>query len=196
MSEVPGEPSWLDGVYGEGSARSLVEGYVHLDLTVLGEGPGAAERAVRTEEEEGWRIRLDDAEVFVPHRAEAEARRDGLTFGTGISELIDPGQWVLLGATYGRRAVEAGLFFAVDPSSDEKYAAIVADWRFAADAAAEALKFVPDGAEELGANSFWTDMGRAAFAREPERFTRARMESDLAYYREGLDGFMDLHAEP
>ncbi|MFI6452359.1 hypothetical protein ACIBF6_12445 [Streptosporangium amethystogenes] len=191
-------PTWPDddlAGYGGGPARSLVEAYVHLDLTAPGEGPGAAERAVLTEEQEGWRVRLDDGEVFVPYAAETEARRAELTFGSGISELIDPGQWVLVGATYARRALEAAIFFAVDPSSDGRYEAIVSDWRFAADAVLEALKFMPEGAGELPAASFWTEPGRAAYRSEPARFTRARLEDDLAYYRAALDDFLRLHAE-
>ncbi len=183
------------GGYGGDPARSLVEAYVYLDLTVLGDERSAAEHAVLTEEEDGWRVRLDDAEVVVPYAAEAEARRDDLTFGSGVSELIDPGQWVLVGTTYARRALEASLFFAVDPSSDEQYKAIVADWRFAADAVAEALKFVPDDADTLPEASFWTEAGREAYEREPARFTRARLEDDLAYYRAALDDFLRLHAE-
>ncbi|WP_051752732.1 hypothetical protein [Streptosporangium amethystogenes] len=194
----PDGPTWPDddlADYGGGPARSLVEAYVHLDLTVPGDGSGAADRAVLTEEQEGWRVRLDGAEVFVPYAAETEARREELTFGSGISELIDPGQWVLIGATYARRALEAALFFAADPSSDERYRAIVSDWRFAADAVLEALKFVPEGAGELPEVSFWTEMGRAAYESEPARFTRARLEDDLAYYRTALDDFLRLHAE-
>ncbi|MCC5576512.1 hypothetical protein IMZ11_12805 [Microtetraspora sp. AC03309] len=197
-AEERGGSSWPDdgtGGYGGGPARSLVEAYVHLDLTVLGGERNAAEHAVLTEEEDGWRVTLDDAEVVVPYAAEVEARRDDLTFGSGISELVDPGQWVLVGATYARRALEAALFFAADPSSDEQYMDIVTHWRFAADAVTEALKFVPDDADALSEASFWTEMGREAYEREPARFTRARMEDDLAYYRTSLDDFLRLHAE-
>ncbi|WP_084517817.1 hypothetical protein [Microtetraspora niveoalba] len=196
----PGDPddlTWPDlgpGGYGGGPARSLVEAYVYLDLAAAPGGGGAAGHAVLSEEEDGWRVRLADAEVFVPYVAEAEARREELTFGSGVSELIDPGQWVLIGATYARRALEAALFFAADPSSDETYMNVVTDWRFAADAVAEALKFVPDDADALPEASFWTETGREAYEREPARFTRARMEDDLAYYRTSLDDFVRLHA--
>ncbi|MFF4772111.1 hypothetical protein [Microtetraspora fusca] len=187
----PGGP----GFSGGGPARSLVEAYVYLDVTGGPGGRRAAEHAVLSEEEDGWRVTLDDAEVFVPYVAEAEVRREDLTFGSGVSELIDPGQWVQIGTTYARRALEASLFFAADPSSDERYMDIVTDWRFAADAVAEALKFVPDDADALPEASFWTEPGREAYEREPARFTRARMEDDLAYYRTSLDGFVRLHAE-
>ncbi|MGI5493445.1 hypothetical protein [Microtetraspora malaysiensis] len=182
------------GFPGGGLARSLVEAHVYLDLAAGPGGGRAAEHAVLSEEEDGWRVTLDNAEVFVPYVAEAEARREDLTFGSGISELIDPGQWVLIAGTYARRALEAALFFAADPSSDERYMGIVADWRFAADAVVEALKFVPDDADTLPEASFWTESGREAHEREPARFTRVRMESDLAYYQAALDDFVRLHA--
>jgi hypothetical protein len=180
-------------VNGEGPARSLVEAHVYLDLVASGaEGGAAAERAVLAEEEEGWLVRLDDTEVFVPYAAEAEAREADATFGTGVSELIDPGQWMLLAATYARRALEAAMHYAADPSSGQ-YDEVVADWRFAADAVEEALKWLPDGAGELPPESFQSEMGRAAFEREPERFTRATMDDDLAYYRAALGDFLRLH---
>ena len=187
-------PDLDEPVWGEGPARSLVEAHVYLDLaTSGGEGGGAAERAVLTEEEEGWRVRLDDTEIFVPYVAEAEAREMEATFGTGISELIDPGQWMLLAATYARRALAAAMRYAADPSSGDRYDEIVADWRFAADAVEEALKWLPDDADELPPESFWSEMGQEAFAQEPERFTRATMDDDLAYYRAALGDFLRLH---
>ncbi|WP_433221057.1 hypothetical protein [Microtetraspora malaysiensis] len=194
--ESPADPGEQGGpgLPGGGLARSLVEAYVYLDLAAGPGGGRAAEHAVLSEEEDGWRVTLDDAEVVVPYVAEAEARREDLTFGSGISELIDPGQWVLIATTYARRALEAALFFAADPSSDERYMGIVADWRFAADAVGEALKFVPDDADALPEAWFWTESGREAHEREPARFTRVRMESDLAYYRAALDDFVRLHA--
>lgn len=181
-------------VHGEGPARSLVEAHVYLDLASSGAGGGgAAERAVLAEEEEGWVVRLDGTEVFVPYAAEAEARETDTTFGTGVSELIDPGQWMLLAATYARRALEAAMRYAADPSSGVRYDEVVADWRFAADAVEEALKWLPDDADELPPESFQSEMGRAAFEREPERFTRATMDDDLAYYRAALGDFLRLH---
>ncbi|UBU18567.1 hypothetical protein [Nonomuraea gerenzanensis] len=174
-----------------GQARSLVEAHVYLDLAVSG---GSAQASV-TETPDGWLVRAGGLEVPVPYEAEQAARRTGTTFGTGVSELLDPGQWTLIGATYASRALEGALFFTADPSPDPgRFQAVVADWSYAADALAEALKFLPDGAEALPPETFWTELGRSARDAEPERFTRAKLESDLAFYRQSLADFQRLHA--
>ncbi|MEV0232508.1 hypothetical protein [Nonomuraea sp. NPDC050786] len=175
-----------------GLARSLVEAYVHFDLVHGGE-PGASRRAAVEQDEDGWVVRLGDAEVLVPQEAEAAARYEKLIFGTGLSELIDPGQWVLVAATYASRALEGGLFFAADPSDAAGFDRVAADWRFAADAVAEALKFFPEGAAELPLDAFWTEMGRSLRESQPDRITRRKLESDLAFYRQSLDDFRRLH---
>lgn len=184
-------------------ARTLVEAFLYLDLTVHGldltthddDSAGVSRQAVLTEEEDVWRVRLEDAEVLVPYASENEARSEDLTFGSGISELIDPGQWVLIAVTYANRALEAAFFFAADSSDDAQYESITADWRFAADAVAEALKSLPDDADELPAEEFWTEMGQAAREEQPQRFTRSALEQELAYYRQSLTDFYHLHAE-
>ncbi|WP_049576835.1 hypothetical protein [Nonomuraea sp. SBT364] len=89
-------------------ARSLVEAYVYLDLMTLGE-PG---EPVLTEERDAWRIRHGDVEVVVPYASEHEARQGDLTFGSGLSTLIDAGQWVLIATTYADRALEGALMYA------------------------------------------------------------------------------------
>ena len=78
---------------------------------------------------------------------------------------------------------------------DTEYESIAADWRFAADAMAEALKFLPDDADETPAEEFWTGMGQAARERQAERFTRSALDQELAYYRQSLTDFYHLHAE-
>ncbi|MEV0617732.1 hypothetical protein AB0I81_30730 [Nonomuraea sp. NPDC050404] len=174
-----------------GVARCLVEAYVYLDLVAS----GGSEHALVIDEPDGWVVRADDTEVFVPHDAEEAAEHQGATFGTGLSELLDPGQWMLIGTTYATRALEGGLFYAADPSGPEQYEAVAADWSFAAEAMAEALKFLPGDAAEIPPEEFWTEMGRAAREAEPGRFTRRKLESDLAFYRQSLADFQRLHAE-
>ncbi|TYB56159.1 hypothetical protein FXF51_44435 [Nonomuraea sp. PA05] len=175
-----------------GRARSLIEAHLYLDLVVSG---GSAQASV-SESPDGWLVRAGGVEVLVPYEAERTAKRSGVTFGAGVSELLDAGQWVLVGATYASRALEGGLFFAADPSPDpERFRAVVADWSFAADAVAEALKFLPEGAGELPREAFWTEMGTAARDAEPGRFTRVKLESDLAFYRQSLADFRRLHTE-
>ncbi|MGW0478321.1 hypothetical protein [Nonomuraea sp. NPDC003214] len=171
-------------------ARSLVEAYVYLDIT----SPGA-ERAV-TEQDDDWLVRAGDAEVVVPFVSEEEARLEDATFGLGLSELIDLGQWVLIAATYADRALEGGLLYSADTTVDERYHDVVADWRFAADAVAEALKFVRSDGTPPPPEAFWTDMGRAAYEDNPERFTYEALADDLAYYRDSLTNFQRLHQPP
>ncbi|GAA4520767.1 hypothetical protein [Nonomuraea ferruginea] len=172
----------------QGLARTLVEAYIHLDLA------GRSRGASTEEVDDGWLVRLGDAEVFVPQESEAWAREQGLTFGAGLSELIDPGQWVLVATTYARRALEGSLSFAADPSDAGKFDEVATGWRFAADAVAEALKFFPDGAAELTDEDFWTEAGRSLRESEPGRLTRGKLERDLAFYRGSLDDFLRLHA--
>ncbi|NUP65055.1 MAG: hypothetical protein HOW71_23140 [Nonomuraea sp.] len=169
-------------------ARSLVEAYVYLDLVAQG-GSG---RATVAREPEGLLVRLGDVEILVPYEAEAAARESGLTYGSGLSELIDPGQWTLIAATYASRALEGGLFYAADPDP-ERFDDVATGWRFAADAVAEALKFFPPGAADLPPGAFWSDLGRSVRESEPGRITRARLEDDLAFYRQSLDDFLRLH---
>jgi hypothetical protein len=192
-----------------GHARTLIEAFLYLDLTAHGLDPdqspdfttldhdpaAVSRQAVLTEEEDAWRVRLGDVEVLVPYASESEARSEDLTFGSGLSELIDPGQWALIAVTYGNRALEASFFFAADSSDDAQYESITADWRFAADAVAEALKFLPDDADELPAEELWTAMSQAVREEEPQRFTRSALQQELAYYRQSLTDFHRLHAE-
>ncbi|GAA2208143.1 hypothetical protein GCM10009850_036010 [Nonomuraea monospora] len=173
-----------------GRARSLIEAHLYLDLVV----PDGSAQASVSESPDGWLVQAGGVEVLVPYEAEQTAKRAGATFGTGVSELLDAGQWVLVGATYASRALEGGLLFAADPSPDqERFHAVVADWSFAADAVAEALKFLQEGGEPPP-DAFWTELGTAARDAEPGRFTRAKLESDLAFYRQSLAGFRRLHA--
>ncbi|MEU6711258.1 hypothetical protein ABZ897_07215 [Nonomuraea sp. NPDC046802] len=174
-----------------GLARSMVEAFVHFDLVA----EGASGDAEVTREQDGWLVSLRGSEVLVPYEAEVAAQEEGVVFGTGLSELIDPGQWVLVASTYANRALEGGLFYAGEQADAERFEGVAADWRFAADAVAEALKFFSPDYAELPPDAFWSEMGRSLRESEPERLTRAKLESDLALYRRGLDDFLRLHGD-
>ncbi|MBT2228563.1 hypothetical protein [Nonomuraea sp. NEAU-A123] len=179
-----------------GLGRSLVEAYVYLDLVAHDGEPGASRRATLTREPDGIVVSLGALEILVPYEAEIGAREEGAIFGSGLSELIDPGQWILIAATYTSRALEGALFYAADPSGGHSYENVEADWSFAVGAVEEALKFFPPGAAELPPDTFWTESGRSVAESEPDRLTRRKLESDLALYRRSLDDFRRLHAEP
>ncbi|MFI6903613.1 hypothetical protein ACIBKY_20275 [Nonomuraea sp. NPDC050394] len=170
-------------------ARSLAEGYVYLDLAV----PEGGETPEPETGEDAWTLRLGTVEVEVSYEGERAARRHELRFGPGISRLIDAGQWVVVAGVYARRALAEDLEFAAGPAGDDAYESVVAGWELAADAVAEALRFVPIGADRPPDDAFWTRTGRTVHRENPERFTRQALEADLAYYRQNLDDFRRLH---
>ncbi len=184
-------------------ARTLVEAYLFISLTVSATA-GVEDDVARdyrsstalTETDDAWSLKYHgpgpEISLRVPYAGEAEARRSELMFGSGVSSLIDAGQWVRIGIVYARRALRSGLHFALDPSDDERFLSIVQDWEFARDAEAEAVKFLGDAAE-LPAAAIWTEMGARLRRREPERFTRARMYADIDFYQRSLDEFWRQH---
>ncbi|MFB9837348.1 hypothetical protein [Actinoallomurus acaciae] len=189
-------------------ARTLVEAHVHIGLTAAeaeaeAEGDEALgetiDQTTLTEGTDAWTLRYEGAggppiEVLVRYADEAEARRYDLRFGTGVSELVDAGQWVQVAAIYARRARRESLFFAENPTGEERYRSIVDGWGLARDATIEAIKFLTDDAEELGDDAFWTAMGTSARRESPERFTRERLEDDITFCERSLEAFQRLHA--
>jgi hypothetical protein len=187
-------------------ARTLVEAYLYVSLAVSVDEPGDEmgdhrSRTTLTEGENAWTLRYDGPgdgqghriKVLVRYDTEAAARRDDLTFGSGTSELLDAGQWVQVSALYARRALREGFLFAQDPTGDDRVQGIVEGWRLAREMTIEALKFLPEGSDEIPAAAFWTEMGTSARQESPDRFTRERLESDIAFYEENLDDFRQSH---
>ncbi|MFC4529499.1 hypothetical protein [Sphaerisporangium dianthi] len=190
-------------------ARTLMEAHLYITLAASRDDPGrAAEpeldheaRTTLTEGEDEWTLRFDGhdlglalrVEVRVPYATELEARRGRLRFGAGRSELIDAGQWRVLGAAYARRAMRDDLLFAASPGDPEAFERVVLTWESARDATAEAAKFLPPGASEVPGTAFWTEQGAAIRREAPERFTRASLEGDIAFYQETLDDFILAH---
>jgi hypothetical protein len=186
-------------------ARTLAEAHLYISLTLAAEEPddGALQigrsGTALIEGPDAWTVRRDGSaggppiEVLVRHETEAEAQRDGLRFGTGVSTLVDAGQWLQIAAVYARRARRESLFFAEDPADDDRYLGIVESWELARDATVEAVKFLRDDADELSADAFWTEMGRSAREESPERFTQDRLESDIAFCEQSLSDFLRLH---
>jgi hypothetical protein len=190
-------------------ARTLVEAHLFINLT-LAVG-GASEEVTRdherwttlTEGPDAWTLRfdgpqaqdLDSIEIEIPYASEAEARDEGSRFGIGLSELLDPGQWQLISAGYARRVVDEDLGFAEDPADRDQYQSVVKGWEYARDTAAEVLKFMPPGVDEVPSAAFWTEVGMATRQREPERFTRSRLTDDIAFYQDNLDTFTALYRD-
>lgn len=179
-------------------ARTLAEAHLYISLTAAAGGEAGESRTETslTEGLDAWTLRHEDPpiEVLVPYATEAEARRDGLRFGAGVSELIDAGQWLQIAAVYARRARRESLFFTQDPADEERYVSIVEGWELARDATVEAAKFLTDDADELPPEAFWTEMGASARRESPDRFTRDHLDSDIAFCEQSLEDFRRLHA--
>lgn len=199
-------------------ARTLVEAYLYIEVTAVAlraaEGGGKGEdgedaatfkdfEACTTlaESREAWTVRFDGSEaglpvrlvVVVPYRTEFAARREGIRFGHGPSEVIDAGQWRVISGGYARQALREDLLFAKDPTDPDRYHGVVQGWEAARDAAAEVAKFLPEEGDEIPDEAFWTDMGRAARRDDPEWFTREGVAEAVAFFQEALDDFVAAH---
>ena len=100
--------------------------------------------------------------------------RDGLVRygGAEPSELIDPGEWLSVADAYARNVPAR-------PASSAEAGPML---RRAVAAIDEVLKFIPAGADRVPESAFVTDRGRAAYAKEPGRFRRLRLEAVRGTY--------------
>lgn len=96
-------------------ARTLAEAnlYANLSFLLTGEGESVAPDGPE-EGPEGWTLRYGQVEIFVPYASEAEARRSGVRFGPGVSELIDAGQWKLISAEYAHQTLQRDIAYSVE----------------------------------------------------------------------------------
>ncbi|MEV6982933.1 hypothetical protein AB0M95_16950 [Sphaerisporangium sp. NPDC051017] len=134
--------------------------------------------------------------IVIPYETEFAARHGEARFGPGRSEIIDPGQWQLAGAGYAHRALREAALYAQNPTGHARYQEVLANWSYAVDAVAEAAKFLPDDADEIPEDAFWTEEGATTRHDEPERFTREGLQSDLTLYQHHLTHFQNLHPPP
>jgi hypothetical protein len=90
-------------------------------------------------------------------------------FGAGVSQLLDPGQWMTVADLASRQA----------PSPDLPLAVAAFE---------EVAKFIPEGADEVPADAFRTDEGREALRQWPSRFTRRWLAEAVAALRRDAAG--------
>jgi hypothetical protein len=189
-------------------ARTIVEAHLFLDLLraegALGDpDPGDPDGwTTLVEGPQEWTLHADGAggafapfDVTIAYRDLAEARRTGVRFGPRVSTLIDAAQWQELGAEYAEQAIEAGLAAAGAPGDRHLREEAVLSWQFAVDVAAEALRFLPDGADELPDSAFWSDRGRAVRRADPGRFTRSALVRRVEVYQQLRDDLLELLGE-
>lgn len=91
---------------------------------------------------------------------------DGGFGGPEPSELLDPGEWLIVAELAASNATD---------DSDVELAAAAID---------EVLKFIPAGADHVPAEAIRSSDGRAVYAREPGRFHRSRLTAVAATYRD------------
>lgn len=180
------------------TARTLAEAQVYVSLTtVIDESlpavqPAPIEPGVNSVEgSDAWTLTTTAGELVVPYASEQAARTVGSRFGLGVSPLVDAAQWVLVAEAYARRAQLADLAYTGEPDQD-RYA-VELNWEFAADAIGEALKFLPEGAENVPESGVWSDLGRQTWAQNPQMLTRSKLVDDLQHYRGTLDDFRALY---
>jgi hypothetical protein len=98
--------------------------------------------------------------------------------GTDRSRLLDAGEWMAIAEYYAK--LDPGTFNDLDTARA---------------ALEEIIKFLPDGADHVPDDAFWSERGRAVREREPGRFRRARLAAVLDAYRSQLRKY-DLTAIP
>jgi hypothetical protein len=92
--------------------------------------------------------------------------------GPEPSELIDPGEWLSVADAYARNVPADPATLAADGQSTARSMV-----NRAVAAIDEVLKFIPADADRVPAEAFVTERGRAAYAKEPGRFRRPRLEA-------------------
>lgn len=96
--------------------------------------------------------------------------------GDEPSQLLDPGEWLGVAELY-TSSVDAGTpddGLADDEDITRAYYLLSS----AAAALDEAVKFIPDGADQIPEGAFTSQAGRMIYEMMPERFTRAQLETE------------------
>jgi hypothetical protein len=180
------------------TARTLTEAQVYVSLMTAADEsvPATAPAPIEpgpnlTEGPDAWTLSTTAGDIVVPYASEDAARTIGARFGLGVSPLVDAAQWALLAATFARRALAADMAYTGGPDQDRN--SVELNWEFAADAVGEALKFLPEGADEVPAEGVWSELGTQARTQTPDLVTRAKLVDDLEYYRGTLEDFRALY---
>jgi hypothetical protein len=182
------------------TARTLAEAQVYVSLMTAADPAAPAVQPAPIEPganlaqgEDAWTLTSAAGDITVPYASEDAARAVGSRFGLGVSQLVDAAQWAVVASTYARRALEADM--AYTGQSDQDRDSVELNWEFAAEAIGEALKFLPDDADEVPEAAVWSEFGRQARAQNPQLLSRGKLFDDLEYYRGTLEDFRALYGE-
>ncbi|MFI5692311.1 hypothetical protein ACIA58_10770 [Kribbella sp. NPDC051586] len=183
------------------TARTLVEAQIYVSLVTAADPeapavvPARPEPGVNvTDGPDAWVFASQAGEITIPYASERAATAIGARFGLGKSQLIDAAQWAIVSASFASRAQEADLAYTGEADQDRN--SVELNWEFAADAVAEAMKFLPDDADEVPDADIWSEYGAAAKARHPHLVSRAKLQDDLEFYRGTLEDFRALYDRP
>ena len=180
------------------TARTLIEAQVYesvmtaADESVPAVPPPPVQRGVNVDEgETAWTYHSTVGDIVIEYVSEDASRKLGLPFGLGVSTLLDAAQWAMLAATFGRRALTADMAYTGQPGQDRYLVEL--NWEYAAYAVQEALKFLPEDAEQVPESAIWSEFGRQALADSPQLVHRAKLVDDLEYYEGTLSDFRALY---
>ncbi|MFE9580013.1 hypothetical protein ACFYO1_26755 [Nocardia sp. NPDC006044] len=172
-------------------ARSSVECQLYMDLHACscGETKFEAEHVLREDQEGrllavygGSCARCGLPRQFTFELDEAIPPSPPAFGGPTASRIICPGEFLLV-AEQAAASVALVPVAGAAPDQDVRDRLAVAT---AVEAVTEVLKFIPDSMDAVPEDAFISTAGRAAYTREPGRFTRARLEAAASAYREAL----------
>ena len=108
---------------------------------------------------------------------------DRIRFGDDRpSELIDAGEWLWIADHIMSRIPEDPARAAPDEREGHRF-----DMTAAVAALEEALKVVPPGADEVPAETLWTERGREVYRERPGRFAQGSLRAVRDAYQELVD---------
>ncbi|MFK4085634.1 hypothetical protein ACI2LF_16115 [Kribbella sp. NPDC020789] len=183
------------------TARTLTEAQVYESMLTAADESAAAVPPPELQPgvnlvdgERSWIFHSTAGPIEVEYESESAARKLGVPFGLGVSTLLDAAQWAILASTFGRRALTADMAYTGQPDQDRS--TVEVNWEYAAYAVREALKFLPDDADQVPESAIWSEFGRQALAESPQLLHRAKLLDDLQYYEGTLADFRALYDGP
>ena len=182
------------------TARTLIEAQVYLSLVAAADPnvpsvpPEEPQPGVNTTEgPDAWVYSTPAGDISISYASEKTATTLGLHFGLGRSRLIDAAQWAMVARSYAQKALDADM--AYTGAAEQDRSVIELNWEFAAEAIGEAIKFLPDDADEVPDSEIWSAYGARAKISHPNLVHRAKLQDDLEYFRGVLADFRALYRD-
>jgi hypothetical protein len=115
---------------------------------------------------------------------------------SGPSQLLDPGQWLLIAAAHG--ALAGGSDLPRPPGGDPavEYWGRLGVLASAVAAIDEVLKFIPPHSARVPVEAFWSPVGLSRYLDDPSRFEREWLLTELDRHARNLAEFVASHPDP